>query len=182
MLTKFYLPLLAVVLAGSLNAAKITFQVIPLGGNSFHYDYEISGMTFLTDEQIDIIFDGSLYGTLSNATAGTGFSVFLLPTNNPPGTSGDYLAEALVDNPPLTGPFGVDFVFTGTGEPGPQPFAIYQLDQDGNIIGVVQSGVTEEQSASVPEPVTFLPVALVVAVGVSLLGAARFRRRPQVGR
>src|SRR5579864_157626 len=92
----FWLPVLAGLLAGGLNAATITFEVTPLGGNNYHYTYGISGIVFQPNQGVDIRFDPTLFpaNSLTNATVGSGFTLFLLQPNNPPGTSGDYEAVA----------------------------------------------------------------------------------------
>ena len=134
--------LCAGLLVGSASGATIGFEVTPLGGNNFRYNYFVSGITFQMNEELDIKFDPNLYGTLSNAVAGPGFNVILLQPNNPQGVAGDYSAVATMNNPPLTGPFSVDFVFLGTGQPGGQPFFINQLDQTGHVISTLDSGTT----------------------------------------
>jgi len=150
--------------AGSLSAATIQFQVNNLGGNSFQYNYLVSGITFQANQELDIRFDPAFYGTLSNPVSGSGFQALVLQPNNPPGTSGDYSAYAVINNPPLTGPFRVDFTLIGAGRAGPQPFFINQYDTNGNFISIKESGVTTPVgTAAVPEPTGF------VLCGFSLL-------------
>ena len=157
---RYWLPL-CLGLAANLHAAAIQFQVTPLGGTSFRYTYLLSGFQFQANQAVDIQFSPSLYGTLSNGMVGSGFSLVLLQPNNPPGTSGDYIALAQVNNPPLTGPFSIDFLFKGLVPPGPgsQPFVVNQFDQNGNLVlcmgQACGSGVTTPVGATVPEPGSF---------------------------
>lgn len=166
-----WLPVLAGILAGGLNAATITFEVTPLGGNNFHYSYGVSGISFQQNQGFDIRFDHTLYpaNALSNGTVGPGFTLFLLQPNNTPGTDGDFEAVANVNNPSNAGPFGVDVVYSGVGQPGPQLFTIDQFDANGNITAVLQSGVTQ----AVPEPSTLF--LTVFSLGIIVAGQRKFR-------
>ena len=158
---RLWLPLWIGLLGTNLHAAAIQFQVTPLGGTSFRYTYFLSGFMLQANQALDIQFNPSLYGTLSNGMVGSGFSLVLLQPNNPPGTPGDYIALATVNNPPLTGPFSVDFLFKGAIPPGPgaQPFVTEQFDNNGNFIpctGQCVSGTTTPVgSSTVPEPGSF---------------------------
>src|SRR5437588_331544 len=77
-------------------------------------------------------------------------SLILFQPNNPPGATGDYIALAQVNNPPLTGPFSVVFVFKGMGTPGAQPFVVEQFDQNGNFVPCVGSACV----SGTPAPIT----------------------------
>jgi len=165
----FWISALAGVLAGGLNAATIGYEVTPLGGNDYQYSYFVSGIVFQANQDFDIRFDPTSYAlnSLSNPVAGSGFTAMILQPNNPIGTQGDYIATAQINNPPLTGPFGLDVVYGGMGVPGSQSFTIDQINGDGSIT-VLESGTTSQ----VPEPSTILVIA---AVGAGL--AVRLRRR-----
>ena len=165
----FWVSALAGFLASGLSAATISYEVSPLGGNNYQYNYFVSGIVFQANQDFDIRFDPASYanGSLSNPVAGSGFTAMILQPNNPLGTQGDYIATAQIANPPLTGPFSVDVVYTGMGTPGSQSFTIDQVNPDKSIT-VLQSGVTQEA----PEPSTMLALA---AIGAGL--AVRLRRR-----
>jgi hypothetical protein len=156
---RLWLPLCIGLLGTTLHAAAVQFQVTPLGGTSFRYTYFLSGFAFNANQALDIQFAPSLYGTLSNGMVGSGFGLVLLQPNNPPGTAGDYIALAQMSNPPLTGPFSVDFLFKGIGTPGAQPYVVEQFDQNFNIVPCTGpacgSGTTTPVGSTIPEPGSF---------------------------
>ena len=135
------------------------------------YTYLLSGFTVLVNQELEIVFPVSLYGTLSNAAPVTGFTVALDQPNSPPGVNGEYTAEALVNNPPLSGPFSVDFVYIGTGTAGAQQYLIQQFDSGGNLLGLVASGNTVAYQA--PEPGNLVLAGLLIIAG----GVWRAKRR-----
>src|SRR5207248_993965 len=102
----------------SLQAATVGFTVSSLGGSSFRYTYDFTSLSLQANQEVDIRFSPTLYSTLTNGVAGSGFSLAVFQPNNPPGSFGDYAALALINNPSLTGPFRVDFTFLGAGTPG----------------------------------------------------------------
>jgi hypothetical protein len=140
----------------SLQAGTVGFTVSPLGGSNFRYTYDFTSLSLQANQEVDIRFSPSLYSTLTNGIAGANFSLALFQPNNPPGSFGDYAALALINNPPLTGPFRVDFTFLGTGTPGSQPFFINQYDTAGNFLRVADSGNTTPPGGNVPELATWL--------------------------
>jgi hypothetical protein len=166
---------LGLLLAGGiLRAGTITYDVTEISPpqNLWQYDFQISGITLQTNQEIDIEFDPNLFGALSNGVAGSDFNLLLLQTNNPPGTAGDYSALALKDNPSLAGPFSVDVVFSGRGAPGNLPFFINQLNANGDIVGTIVSGTATSAAVRVPEPGSLLLTAMAFA-------AMLFWRRPR---
>src|ERR1700682_2860787 len=180
---RLWLPLWIGLLGTNLHAAAIQFQVTPLGGTSFRYTYFLSGFMFQANQALDIQFNPSLYGTLSNGMVGSGFSPLLLQPNNPPGTTGDYIALAQVNNPPLTGPFSVDFLFKGMGTPGAQPWVVDQFDQNFNFIPCTGpacgSGTTTPVgSTTIPEPGSF-SLGGVALLMVWWTGRRRLQRTAQ---
>jgi hypothetical protein len=116
----------------------------------------LSNIVLLQNQSFDIRFDPTRYGALSNGIASPGFDLVILQPNNPPGAFGDYDAMALTDNPPVGGPFRVDFVWLGPGQPGSQPFLINQFDANGNFEAVIAQGVTVPAAQVIPEPGTWL--------------------------
>jgi hypothetical protein len=180
------------VLAAHLRAGSIGYQETSLGGNSYTYTYFLSGFNLSVNQALDIQFGASQYGVLSNGVVGSGFSLMLLQPNNPQGAFGDYLAEAIVNNPSLTGTFSVNFTFLGQGLPGAQAFVVDQFDQNNNFVSVIGSGTTALQQGSggtggsgsgtqtdTPEPSAFLLAGLGL-LAVSIGG--RLRRRSFAGR
>jgi len=164
--------LLTVFAAVGLSAATIDFQITPLGGNAFQYNYNLHGITFQANEELDIRFDPTLYGILSNGVAPSGFAVNLLQPNNPPGVFGDYSALAQVNNPSTAGPFSVQVTFIGQGQPGGQPFFLNQFNSDGVFISSVDAGLTTN---ALPEP-----MSLTLSASGLLLGALWAVRRRSV--
>ncbi|MBS1855791.1 MAG: PEP-CTERM sorting domain-containing protein [Acidobacteria bacterium] len=150
---------------GQLMAGSILFQVTSLGSNAYRYDYTID-YSLLRNQEIDIRFDPALYAGLSNGIANSDFTLSLLQPGNPAGAFGDYSLLALIDNPSLAGPFGVQFTYLGAGEPGRQPYLVHQFDPTGqNIIATLDAGFT----ATVPEPATWF----LVGAGLSISGILR---------
>jgi hypothetical protein len=162
----------------SLTAANVSFQVTGLGATGlgqqqYQYNYVISDLQLQANQELDIRFDPSLYGTLSNGVAPSGFDLLLLQPNNPPGAFGDYSALALANNPPLSGTFSVKVVYLGSGLPGSQPFFINQYDAQGNFVGQVSTGSTGPSGQAAPEPAAWT----LAVMGCLLGGAFRAVRR-----
>jgi hypothetical protein len=166
----FWLPVWVGCIAGCLPGATIQYEVTSLPApGQFHYTYFISDVTLHDNssiqDSIDIDFPVGVYGSLSNGAAGPGFTVLLFQPDNPPGVDGDYSAIATVDSPSLSGTFGVDFTYLGTGTPGPQAFSINEFDGSGNFITTVSEGFTTPLVVTAaPEPGTVLLGGIVLAV------------------
>lgn len=162
--------LFAVVLlaAGHLNAAILDYDVTsvgstPMGDPIYRFTYSLSGYTFATGEELEIRFDSSLYGALSNPLASPDFDVLLFQPNNPPGSAGIYSALALVDDPSLVPPFGVDAVYLGGGLPPPQEFFINIFDPvTGGVTPIVEGQTTP--AGEIPEPATFGSVGVLLGL------------------
>jgi len=156
----------------SLQAATIGFTVSPLGGTSFRYTYDFTGLSLQANQEVDLRFSPALYSTLTNGIAGADFSLAVFQPNVPPSAFGDYLALAVINNPSLIGPFRVDVTFLGTGTPGSQAFFINQYDSTGNFVGVIDSGTTTPPGGNTPEPANWL----LGAAGLIFIGIAGTRR------
>jgi len=163
--------------AVSMSAGTIDFQVTSLGGAAYQYNYSLSGITFQANEELDIRFDPATYNSLSNGVAPAGFNLVLLQPNNPPGVFGDYTALAQIANPSTAGPFSVQFIYTGQGQPGSQPFFLQQFNSDGVFISTVSAGFTTSTTTAsdVPEPASLTLVSASLLLG----GLWMVRRRRQ---
>ena len=169
----------AFLMVGYCHAGTILFQVADLGPGvpppleRYTYTYDMSGITLLANQELDIVFSAALYTTLSNGVVSSGFDLMLLQPNNPPGAPGHFSALALSNIGVVPGPWSVDFLFNGPGTPGSQPFFINQYDASGRFITTLESGTTQN-SAQVPEPGTFMLLGLVV-IGCGVGWAVRRR-------
>jgi hypothetical protein len=108
------LSLLLGLVAVSLHAAPVvqyelsTVGTTGSGQTLFRFNYVFSGFTLFQNEEIDIRFDPTVFGQLSNGVAGPGFDLLLFQPNQPLGAFGDYSALAGA-NASLAGTFSVDF-------------------------------------------------------------------------
>jgi hypothetical protein len=163
-------------LFGTTFAGTIKYEVLPLGGSSYQYTYDLNGFTFQANEQLDIRFNPTLFASLWNASAPAGFDIQLLQPNNPPGDYGDYSALATMNNLSGSGSFTVDVSYFGAGLPGPQPFFINQFDADGFYLATTDAGMTMDANAGIttdaPEP-----SSLCLVSALALFGAAWQIRR-----
>lgn len=169
-----YLPLLAVMTAGQMSATTVGFDVADMGVNIFSQNvfritYYVTGTPFLTNQEFDVRFDPAAYGELRNPTVPAGFNSLLLQPNNPPGTSGDFSAQALIDTTMQAVTFSIEATMLGGARPGAQTFNINQLDQAGRIVSTLESGVT----AAVPEPATWSLTVLALLIGGARLAVRR---------
>lgn len=140
----------------------------PAGSSVLQVTYLLSNFTFLANQELDIQFDPSMYDSLSNGQAPSGFMIGLFQPNNPPGVPGDFSALATADNPSVSGVFSADVVFLGSGQPGPQAFSVNQYDAQGAFVSTVASGFTTPTgNTAVPEPGSFWlgGVGLFIAAG-----------------
>lgn len=163
--------LCACLAVSNLSAGVVWYDLTALSPHEYYYDYILTGLTFSANQELDIRFDPTLFGTLSNATAGSGFSLVSLQPNNPPGAFGDYEIIALTDIASPSGVFGVDVSVPGSEPPGVQPFFINQLDANGNILYNVTAGFTAPdpsgQLSESPEPASGHVIGMGLLVGVA---------------
>jgi len=149
--------------AASLHAGTVSYDLsvlpyappadAPAGSTMVQFTYYLSNFTFQANQELDIEFDPTLYGTMSNGQAPDGFALNLFQPDNPPGATGDFSALATVDMPTVAGAFTADVVFFGPGQPGPQPFSVNQFDDQGNFVTTITSGfATPAENTAVPEP------------------------------
>lgn len=177
--------LVAIVLATSLpisQAANITFAATDLvditaGEDLWRYDYTVSGRGFLQSEFFDIYFSPALYRSLIASPApNADWDVLVLqqpdPTILQPFDRGIFDAFAVIDGPSLSGTFSVSFIYLGAGNPGAQPFEIY----DPSSI-LAESGFTSAPANVIPEPSTGALFLIALAAGATL-----FHRRSSLRR
>jgi hypothetical protein len=154
-------PLLAVLITAGLSASPIIqYQVTSLGTNGsgqalYQYHYFLSGIDLLTNQEIDIQFDPSVFGQLSNGVAGPGFDLLLFQPNQPAGEHGDYSALATVDHPATDGTFSVNFTLSAGVTTPPASQLFFLFDDTTSPSGVIFSGTTTlftTTPSGVPEP------------------------------
>jgi len=166
--------------AVALQAAPIIrtgFQQFGYGPDNrdYRYVFDVSGLQFLANDELDIRFGADLFASLSNAAPVDGFDILLFAPNNPPGSPGDFSALALRDFGDTARTFAVDVRYIGTGPPPDAlTFVVNRFVGGANGGDPIQSdsGVTSPDAVA-PEPAT------VVTTGVALAIAAlrRMRRR-----
>jgi hypothetical protein len=146
------------------------------GGGEVLYrvTYDLTDVQFLLNQELDLRFSPSVFNSILNPVAPVGlFDVLLLQPNNPPGAFGDYSLMALVDNPSVAGPFSVEFTLVnGQSFPETQPFFFNQLDSNGAVIALLESGSALGVPTSddpIPEPRTIM-MAFTGIIGVWILG------------
>jgi hypothetical protein len=124
----------------------------PAGSSVLQLTYLLSNFTFEANQELDIQFDPSQYGTMSSGQAPSAFELNLFQPNNPPGAFGDFSAFTAT-GASVSGPFSVDVVYFGSGTPGPQAFSVDQFNADGSFASEVTSGfTTPDSNSAVPEP------------------------------
>src|SRR6185437_13359261 len=107
--------------AADAQAIAIQFDTTNKGGDVWQYSYSVSDFAFGANQALFIDFDSNLYSDLQDTTP-------------------------LIQDTPST----MTFTWLGSGTPGSQPFTVYQLDGDLNVVDVLASGAT----SAVPEPAT----------------------------
>lgn len=196
--------LLSGLLAFSLSAGTVVQYQLTTTGTTGIYQYTVSGFGFSANQPclsdsvpagnpglecfdvLDIEFDPNVFSQISNGVAPAGFDVLLFQPNNPPQAPGDYIAEAIVNQPSLNGIFSVDFALTGNGTPGSQQYSIDQFDTAGLFMGAVPldaSGATVGNTVlpatATPEPASLSLCGAAFIAGSVLLA---FRGRAGNGR
>jgi hypothetical protein len=151
-----------------LNADPVVLYDVTSTGGEYQYNYLLSGVSLLQNQELDIAFDPALYGQISDGVSPAGYDLLLFQPNEPPGASGDYSLLALTNNPTTVGTFSVDFTYLGTGAPPAQQFFIY--DDNTDPLQLLASGVaTEVASDPVPEPSSLWLCCVGIMAGVGLI-------------
>jgi len=159
MKTSFWILLAVFGFCCASTAATLPFTVLQLDSNSFRYSYDIGGISFAEDQELEVDFETSRYLNLWNAVAPVGFDVLLFQPDDPPGAAGRLSALAMAERPAAPGLISVDVAIIPAAGMAPrqalgsqpQEFAINQLDEMGIIVSTVTTGQT---SSAVPEPGT----------------------------
>jgi len=170
---------------GSASAATVTANITSLSTpGDYLFSFSVSGVSFAPYEALDVSFPAAQYSSLSNPTAGSGFSAFVLQPNSPLGVPGDYIAEALVNGPSLASPFTVAGHYTTSGDPRTRTLS-YEFDQytsSGDFVGIVSAngspleGNVVINAPGVPEPGT----AALMLLGLAAAIPIAYRRRRHV--
>ncbi len=156
---------------------QTTFANLPDGGGGdlWQASYVVGGGNFDTNFGFSIAFGPGLFQDLASPPppVNPDWDVLSLQPDPALPANGLYDALALNNGASLANPFTITFVWLGgpTATPGSQTFTINQFDAGGNLVRIVQSGVTNV----IPEPGAgwLVLAALLVAVGLR-----RSRRRP----
>jgi hypothetical protein len=169
--TALILLALGLTLPGSAQALAIRFESIDLadllpGEDLREYRYQVSEFPFAAGHGFSILFEPDSYGRLDDPPpVNADWDVLVLQPDPQLPDDGLYDALALAPNPSVADPFVVSFVWLGAGDPGPQPFVVYDPS-----FQVVASGET----AVVPEP---SGAAMLAAALLTSFAAFHGRRR-----
>ena len=170
------------VTALDVNATTISFEITNLGLNSsgemvYQYTYTVSGLTLQNNQngfqELDLLFDPTVFNTLSNPAAPSSLQTFLAQPNNPPGSPGDFGLIPVSDNTVVTGPFSVDFTLLDSAVAGSQPFTVTQFNRNGVAVEVLERGTTVSPVIT-PEPVVLSLTGIGLLLGT--IGAVARRR------
>lgn len=173
--------LLAFAAAGPTGATSIQYQLTPLGGSHFRYDYTVTNDGSLGAgvplQLFDIEFDPALYleTSLSIVTAASlqaSWSELILPSEIGVPALYDVLATAggLSVGQHATG-FAVEFDWLSSGQPGSQTFLLF----DPVTFQQLEVGLTV--AALPPNPAPTPGTLWMTLTGLATLGGLRARRR-----
>jgi hypothetical protein len=139
------------------------------GEDLWRYTYTVTGFTFQTNQGFSIFFDHGLYADLENPppVVNADWSVITVQPDILLRQPGFYDGQALRSDPSVTDRFTTSFVWLGEGEPGSQPFVLYNSDFSDRFSGI-----------TVPEPDVVWLMALSFA---SFALAKRQMRRARHG-
>jgi hypothetical protein len=168
------------VCVANLSADSVQYQLTNLGGNSYQYQYFVTGNFSVPNVVVDLQFDTSYSSVTNVSVLSSDWSSFVL--NPVPGGPEDYIAHALVANPALNGIFAVTFTYNAqNGDPalpGSQTFMFDQFDNNGNFVSQLSSGLTTQQNVTspvVPEP-SSLGLSGMMLAGIAYVAARRKSR------
>jgi hypothetical protein len=168
-ITVFVLLLSAAMLPAATLNIEYEVSTINAPTNEFKYTYFVSGDALPANHYFDILFPNSVYTSISNGIA-DGWDLLLFQVNDPTGADGRYSALSMPST--FTGPFSVQFVWSGGGNgPGSQAFELYNDSRVLQLSGTTTLRQTTEPPTGIPEPSTLL----ILTSGLALL--ATFKKR-----
>ena len=176
------LALFCLVSAPAATAAPlIEYSLTNIAGNTWQYDYHMSGFDLTTGQVITVNFDLNYCSEITpvNYLTGSDWYILALQPDSALPADGSYNALALVDAPSYLEPFSVQFNWlNAAAAPGAQSFDLFDAEQVGGGIDILFSGMTVLRGGpdvpAVPEPAS----GLLLLGGLGLLaGAARLRQR-----
>ena len=147
-------------------AATDVADTLP-GQDLWEYAYTVGLADFSAGEGFTVSFDRHLYALLQSPPpfVNANWDPLTIQPDLALNSNGFYDALALRDNPSLADPFKVQFVWLGSGQPGSQPFTIY--DRQFQVIA---------QGSTVPEPSTLL-IGFCIPAALLLTCRSRVSRR-----
>jgi hypothetical protein len=158
------------------DALTIRFETFDLadvtpGEDLREIRYHVTGSSVLVNHGFAIEFGLALYRNLEDPPPAVNADWDVLVLQPDPGIPADgiYDALAVTDNPSLADPFVLTFVWLGAEDPGSQPFTVNEFDDAGNLLAVLEVGVTQPLAQAVPESATFP----LIAGGIIALASLR---------
>lgn len=136
------------------------------GQDLWQYSFALSGFNFQMGQGFSVFFDPLSIPALQAMRTGVGpdWSILSIQPDLILRQPGYYDALALQNDPALSSPFTVEFIWQGQGTPGAQPFTIYNTDFSTLFAG---------QTVVVPEPTISALAGLALAV---VFHRRRFKR------
>ena len=162
-------------LATTIEYEAINLADVVPGQDLWQYNYYVSGRTFSANQDFTIFFDYVKYSQLQSPPPAVSpdWNLLVLQPDLQLPDNGAYDALAVVNNPSTANVFHLTFVWLGAGTPGSQPFTIDQLDAQGNVLQVLETGNTIPLQTT-PEPGTWL----LCLAGLATLTFRMAKRRP----
>lgn len=160
-------------------AAYIEFEANDLGNNIWEYTYTLGDFSPNENDGFTIYFDYGLYENLTVGTVLDGWDAIAWDPDDIYGwpDDGAFDAIALEDDATTDQSFTVSFNWLGAAEvPGEQYFEIYNDDPFSGF-SIIETGITQAQATSVPEPMTFSLLFLGI---FGLLCTSARRRKKKV--
>jgi hypothetical protein len=153
-------------LSTTIEYEAINLQDVVPGQDLWQYNYYVSGRTFNANQDFTIFFDYLKFTQLQSPPPAVSpdWNLLVLQPDLKLPDNGAYDALAVVNNPSTATVFHLTFVWLGAGTPGSQPFTIDQLDAQGNVLAILETGNTVPR---VPEPGSWLLCLFGLAALVS---------------
>lgn len=144
-----------------------------LGGNTWQYNYTLENTGAISLEAFSIFFDlGDYENLVVTGSPADWDSIVLQPD---PGLPADGIFDSLslggfLNPDDILGGFSVAFDFLGSGAPGEQFYAFYDVFTFDFIV----DGIT--QIAQVPQPMLEPGTLVLLGIGLAAMGLARRRK------